>query len=154
MRVLSLTVLAALALLSACGPTPEEQRAMDQQRCGGFGFAAGTDAFAHCMMGVSQQREAQDAADQRAAADRDAANKRTQDAIQAAKDKADRDAWDQRTGQGAYAHGSTTTPIEPAKGFGIPDIGSATQGMNCTTTSNASGSTNNRTTTSSTICHN
>ena len=29
---------------------------MDQQQCYGFGFEAGTDAFADCMMGLSQQR--------------------------------------------------------------------------------------------------
>lgn len=94
-------------LLVGCGPTAEEQRAMDQQRCGGFGFAAGTDAFAHCMMSISQQREAQEAADRRASADRDAANKRSQAAIQATKDKADRDARDKQAAQDSS--GSTSS---------------------------------------------
>jgi len=147
MKALCLAAVAAVVLLAGCGPTPEEQRAMDQQRCGGFGFATGSDAFAHCMMSVSQQREAQDAADRRAAADRAAADKRTQDAIQAAKDKADRDAWDKRTGQGVYSHASSTNPV-------VPDAGISTQGMNCTTTSSTSGSANNSTTHTQSICHN
>ena len=46
-----------IVLLSACGPTPEQQAAMaaaqradDQNRCIGYGFAPSTDAFASCMM--------------------------------------------------------------------------------------------------------
>ena len=84
---------------------------LDQQKCAGFGFAPGGDAFAHCMMTVNQQREAQNAADRRAAADRDAADKRARDAAQAAKDKADRDAWDKQTGQGAYTSPSSSAPV-------------------------------------------
>jgi hypothetical protein len=102
-KIAHLLTVGAVVLLSGCGPSPEEQHAMDQQKCAGFGFASGSDAFAHCMMTVNQQREAQDAADRRAAADRAAADKRAGYAAQAAKDKADRDAWDKRTGQGAYA---------------------------------------------------
>jgi hypothetical protein len=101
----------AVVLLAGCGPSPEEQHAMDQQKCAGFGFAPGSDAFAHCMMTVNQQREAQDAADRRAAADRAAADKRTSDAAQAAKDKADQDAWDKKTDQGAYASPSSSPPV-------------------------------------------
>ncbi|MEH3148030.1 MAG: hypothetical protein PGN34_22435 [Methylobacterium frigidaeris] len=52
---LALAGACALAV-SAC-VTAREQRAMDQTRCGEFGFELGTDAFAECMMGVSQQRE-------------------------------------------------------------------------------------------------
>ncbi len=104
-RVKTIHLLAAVAvgLLTGCGPTPAEQHALDQQKCAGFGFAPGSDAFAHCMMTVNQQREAQNAADRRAAADRDAA--------QAAKDMADRDAWDKRTGQGVYASPSSSPPV-------------------------------------------
>lgn len=54
-----------LAMLSGCGPSAGELRAMDTQRCAGFGFAPGTDGFASCMMSSTQQREAQDAADRR-----------------------------------------------------------------------------------------
>ena len=52
-------------LVAAC-ISPEEQRAMDQQKCLGFGFPPGTYGFAQCMMSVTQQREAQQAADDRA----------------------------------------------------------------------------------------
>jgi hypothetical protein len=41
--------------LSAC-VTPQERRAMDQRQCYEFGFEPGTDGFADCMMGLSQQR--------------------------------------------------------------------------------------------------
>ncbi|GJE26444.1 hypothetical protein [Methylobacterium organophilum] len=53
-----------LALVAACTlsvtacVSPKEQRAMDQNQCLGFGFEPGTDAFAQCMMGVTQHREA------------------------------------------------------------------------------------------------
>ena len=66
-RIWSLVAIGLTAsMLCSCGPTPEEQRAMDQQSCAGFGFQPGTDAFANCMMQTSQQRAAQNAADQRA----------------------------------------------------------------------------------------
>jgi hypothetical protein len=117
MKASCLASLVAVILLSGCGPTAEEQRVMDQQKCGGFGFAPGTDAFAHCMMTVTQQREAQDAADRRAAAARDAADRRAQNAAQAAKDRADQDAWDKRTGQGIY---SSSPSSQPSGSFGNP----------------------------------
>ena len=109
MKLLCVAAIGMAAIVAGCGPTAEEQRTMDMQKCGGFGFAPGTDAFAHCMMGVSQQREAQQAADQRAAAAQAAANQRNQDLIKAAQDQADRDAWDKRTGQGAYSSSSSSS---------------------------------------------
>lgn len=54
------------ALLAAGCVSPEEQRAMDQQQCAGFGFPPGTYGFANCMMNLSQQRAAEQAASQRA----------------------------------------------------------------------------------------
>lgn len=51
-------------LLTGC-ISVEQQRAMDQQRCQDFGFMPGTDAMANCMMNVSQQRQAEIAAQQR-----------------------------------------------------------------------------------------
>lgn len=57
MRILAMIGLAGLLLTSGC-TTPEEQRAMDQQRCAGYGFQPGTDAFAQCMMQTSMQRDA------------------------------------------------------------------------------------------------
>jgi hypothetical protein len=71
------------ALLSGCGPTPEEQRAMDTQACTGYGFKPGTDTFAHCMMETDQQRKAEAAANQRAWQDQQAAMRRQQQADQA-----------------------------------------------------------------------
>lgn len=136
---------AAISLLAGC-VSPEEQRGADRQTCSGYGFTPGTDAFAHCMMETSQQRDAQAANDRRAAAARDAADKQAQ----AAKDQADQDAWDRRTGQGKYAGSSSSpSPTSPASPS-MPDL----SGMNCTTTSNSSGSANNTTTTTHTSCHN
>ncbi len=110
MKAILCLAFCAVVLLAGCGPTPEEQRAMDQQKCYGFGYAPGSLPFANCMMTVTQQRDAQDAADRRAAADRDAANQRAQAASQAAKDRADQDAWDKRTGQGKYSSSSGGSP--------------------------------------------
>lgn len=108
-------LLIAALVLAGC-ETPEQQaareaaqRAADQNRCAGFGFVMGSDQFAHCMMGLSTQRDAEAAADRRAADAREAADKRAQAAAQAAKDAADRDAWDRRTGQGKYAGGSSSS---------------------------------------------
>jgi hypothetical protein len=65
MRVTYPTILAVAILITSGCVTPEEQTAMDQQRCTGFGFAPGTDSFAKCMMGVSQQREGEQAMQRR-----------------------------------------------------------------------------------------
>ncbi len=118
MRAVSIACLAiAVALLAACGPTPEQQaaaaaaqRADDQNKCYGYGFQPGTDAFAHCMMTTATQRDAQEAADRRMAAAQQAATDRQNAAIKAAKDAADQDAWDRKTGQGAYANSPSITP--------------------------------------------
>ncbi len=135
-------------LPGGCGPTAEEQHALDSQKCAGFGNTPGTDAFAACMMTVSQEREAQEAADRRAAAARDAAVQRDRDA-QAARDKAaaDRNAETQSN----ITRGEQIENDDASKaGFGP----SPTDDMNCTTTSSRSGSANNMTSTSSTECHN
>jgi hypothetical protein len=106
-----------LSLLAACGPTPEQQAAMaaaqhadDQNRCFSYGFQAGTDGMAHCMMNTAAQRQAQQAADRRMAAAQQAATDRQNAAIKAAKAAADRDAWDRTTGQGAYANAPSSAP--------------------------------------------
>ncbi|MFE1602150.1 hypothetical protein [Methylobacterium sp. ID0610] len=55
-RFARLVLAGACALsLSAC-VTAREQRAMDQGQCADFGFEPGTDAFAQCMLDVTQQR--------------------------------------------------------------------------------------------------
>ncbi|MDS4069528.1 MAG: hypothetical protein RKO24_07895 [Candidatus Competibacter sp.] len=94
-------------LASAC-VSPEEQRAADAQHCAGFGFTMGTSDFANCMMSTANQREAQQAAilSQRTARDAEEARARQ------ARDRADQDAWDRRTGQGIYATPSAT-PSKP-----------------------------------------
>jgi hypothetical protein len=84
MKVLNLFIFAAvIGLLAGC-VSPEEQRAMDQRQCTGYGFTPATDAFANCMMNTSQQRDAQAAADRRAAANREAADRRANEAAAAA----------------------------------------------------------------------
>ncbi|WP_298964572.1 hypothetical protein [uncultured Methylobacterium sp.] len=56
-------ILVRLALAGACAlavsacVTAREQQAMDRGRCAEYGFEPGTDAFAQCMMGVTQHRE-------------------------------------------------------------------------------------------------
>jgi hypothetical protein len=143
MSVINLSILAAVVGLLVGCVSPEEQRAMDQQQCSGYGFTPGSDAFANCMMHTSQQRDAQTAADRRAADDRAAADRRAREA----QDRADQDAWDKRTGQGTYANTpSSSSPSGPA----APDL----SGMNCTNTSSSSGSPNNMTTTTNQSCHN
>jgi hypothetical protein len=117
MRAFPIACLGTLAVLAACGPTPEQlaamqaaQHAADQNRCFSYGFQPGTDGMAQCMMNTAAQREAQQAADRRMAAAQQAATDRQNAAIQAAKDAADHDAWDRRTGQGAYANSASSTP--------------------------------------------
>ena len=55
---ISMAVLATVCVSLAGCISPEEQHAQDQQTCAGYGFAPGTDAFAHCMMTTAQQRDA------------------------------------------------------------------------------------------------
>lgn len=62
MRSLGWVLIGGCALLVSGCVSPEQQRAMDRQKCGDFGFVPGTNAFAHCVMTVTQQREAQEAA--------------------------------------------------------------------------------------------
>jgi hypothetical protein len=143
-RIMELAVLGTALFLMAGCVSPEERRASDQQTCAGYGFTPGTDAFAHCMMTTAQQRDAQAAADRRAAEARDAADKQAQ----AARDQADQDAWDKRTGQGKYS--SSSSSPSSSSSTSAPDLGS----MNCTITSNSSGTPNDLTSSSKTVCHN
>jgi hypothetical protein len=100
------------------------QRADDQNRCIGYGFQPSTDAFARCMMTTASQREAQQAADRRAAAAQQAATDRQSAAIKAQKDAADQDAWDRTTHQGAYANSSPGTPAYSPPQFPSPSYAS------------------------------
>jgi hypothetical protein len=80
MKAIRSALLTVTALLVSCGPSNEESaaasRASHQQKCGGFGFAPGTNGFANCMMSSDQNDQAQQAADQRARKERDAARLR------------------------------------------------------------------------------
>jgi hypothetical protein len=60
MRFKAALPLMAIALaLSACETlTPQEQRARDEQTCGGYGFRRGTDNFANCLMRLDLDRRA------------------------------------------------------------------------------------------------
>jgi hypothetical protein len=128
MRAVANSVLAlTIVLLAACGPTPEQQAAMaaaqraeDQNRCIGYGFQPSTDAFASCMMTTASQRQAQQAADRRAAAAQQAATDRQNAAIKAQRDAADQDAWDRTTHQGAYANSPSGTPAYSPPQFPTP----------------------------------
>lgn len=43
--------------LTACQTlTPEQRRAADEAQCRGYGFRAGTDAFANCLMRIDLER--------------------------------------------------------------------------------------------------
>ncbi len=54
-------ILIAAALLVLCGGcvTAAEQRAMDEGRCRGYGFRAGSDAFANCLLQIDLDRSAE-----------------------------------------------------------------------------------------------
>jgi hypothetical protein len=56
------TVLLALLLplfVAACQTiTPEQQRAMDNQKCASFGFKRGTTAFSNCLLRLDLDRRA------------------------------------------------------------------------------------------------
>lgn len=63
----SIKVLGAF-MLGAClltGCNPEEQKKLDMQACSGYGFQPGSPEFANCMMQTAQNRQAQQAANQR-----------------------------------------------------------------------------------------
>ncbi len=130
---------------------------MDQQRCGGFGYQQGSQAFADCMMSVAQQRQAEQAAADRVAAANAAAQQRQEAAIRAGKDQADQDAWNHRTSSNPISSPDPVDPIRDSITSDMQRIENAgtsqlTQGMNCTTTSTSSGSPNNVATTSHTNC--
>lgn len=127
----SLSLLLVLAALAACGPTAEEQRAMDIQKCGGFGFTPNSEGFAGCMMSLSQQRDAQAAADHRAFMARQAQEdqaRRDREAV----DRARSEAADQsrRDEMARMMNGS-------APGIQMPDLSK----MNCVSSTAANAGT-------------
>lgn len=50
---------AAAVLLSGCA-SPEEVKAADREKCASYGFAAGSNGFANCMMQAATARERKD----------------------------------------------------------------------------------------------
>ncbi|MCF6369878.1 hypothetical protein [Rhizobium halophilum] len=58
MRQYLLFALLPLALTGCQTVTPEERRAADQRTCLGYGFKAGTDAMARCLLDLDLERRA------------------------------------------------------------------------------------------------
>ncbi len=60
MRPHHLVLFAALAgMLASCQTmTPEERRAADQSKCSGYGFKAGTEGMARCLLDLDLDRRA------------------------------------------------------------------------------------------------
>lgn len=54
-------ILMGAALVALCGGcvTAAEQRAADEARCRSYGFRAGSDAFANCLLQVDLDRSAE-----------------------------------------------------------------------------------------------
>jgi hypothetical protein len=119
-------------LLASC-TSPEEQRAMDQQQCIGYGFTPGTDGAANCMMGIAQQRRAEWAADQRQR-DQNAAI-----AAIAAQAQRDRDAQAARDAAAAAVGTGTTDSGFPRIDIPEVEMPTAPANMNCTRTVVTSG---------------
>ena len=122
MKLISLIMLGAILLQFGCGPTAEEQHAADQQHCADFGYQAGTDAFANCMMKLDAQREAQAAADRRAAAAQAAADQKARQVQQAAKDKAAQDTVNNGTDSSASPSIFGPSPVDDIRNKVQQDI--------------------------------
>ncbi|MEP7044714.1 MAG: hypothetical protein ABI843_16730, partial [Dokdonella sp.] len=134
MKLLGTLVLAGVACLSGCAEMERmnaqavaQQRAADQQKCSGYGYAAGTDAFADCMMSTEHRREQQrQDAERQAAMDR----QREQDR-RAKKEAAAAQAQQDADTQRQIKFGEDLENDEARKAGLAP---SPTEGMNCTTT--------------------
>ena len=76
MRIRCLAAMGAIAAMLYGGVALAQQREEDEKTCAGFGFKAGTDAFANCLMRTSQQRDADEAAALKAMRERNEAEAR------------------------------------------------------------------------------
>lgn len=56
MKVGSIRALAVAAFVVTACVSPAEQKAADTKQCEGYGFSPGSDAFANCMMTISNRR--------------------------------------------------------------------------------------------------
>ncbi|PZQ96837.1 MAG: hypothetical protein DI533_14795 [Cereibacter sphaeroides] len=95
----------AVGLLVFALSTPafaDHAHRVDNRKCQQMGFRQGTRDFSNCLLQLETNRANQQAAQARAQGQRDAASIQAR----AAKDAADQDAWDARTGQGKYANRS------------------------------------------------
>lgn len=124
-----------------------QQQAKDEAQCSGFGFKPGTDAFANCMMGISDRRQQQQAEAQRqAAADKRMAEEREKDrqAMQNAASQSDADTQRQiKMGEDVENEAAREAEMN------IPKIDSA----DCVTTTETTQSGNAGSSTSKTVCH-
>lgn len=61
MRPHTLILLATLAatLASCQSMTPQERRAADERTCAGYGFKAGTEGMARCLLDIDLDRRAE-----------------------------------------------------------------------------------------------
>ena len=135
MSVRAVVILSGIAVGLAGCVSPEEQRAADQQQCAGFGFTPGTDAFASCMLKITQQRQAEIAAQQR--------QQQRLDAVAAEQDKqrqAEQDAANKAASEKSYqdwltlsGHGADTAPEASGDDAGDwqPPTASRIPGMVC-----------------------
>lgn len=58
MKISTIAVLAAAALSAGGCVSVAEQRGMDEERCRSYGFRAGNDAFAQCLLELDLDRSA------------------------------------------------------------------------------------------------
>jgi len=115
-----------------------QQRAADRDKCAGYGYQAGSDAFADCMMAQDRQRESARAE----AARRDAKAKEREKDRRAAQRAADDKAARQR---------SDDAMREMETGNLHPDM-TMPAGTDCTTTTDSTQSGNAGSMTSTTTC--
>lgn len=119
-----------------------QQRAADQEKCEGYGYQAGTDAFANCMMATAHHRDMQQAI----ARQQDAAEKQRQ-ADQWERDKANVEATD------AQHRADAERMMNAGGSFSEPSTPSTPTGSNCTTTTTSQQSDNAGSSTTTTECH-
>lgn len=129
-----------------------QQQAADQNKCSGYGYKPGTDAYADCMMATSQHRD-----QQQADAQRMKAWQQQQQANRDAKEAADRAAADQRDRDNVQKmmNGSGSSSfIPPQPQVVSPQPVSPTTSGNCTSTTTSQSSDNAGSSTTTTTCSN
>lgn len=123
----------ALTALAGC-IDPEQQLALDRQQCAGFGFTPGTDAFAGCMMRITQQRQAEAAAAERQRQQNQAIADQQAKQRQAEQDAANRAASEQSYQNWLKMSGHADPVVVPSSGGDTgypPPTASRIPGMVC-----------------------